>query len=203
MNNTKERIFEEALDLFSKNGYEASSVRDIAGRLGMTQAALYKHYKNKQAIFDSIVERMKNNERSRAGEYNMPALTDEPDSESFKSLSVSQLKLYSLIQFLYWTEDSFASRCRRMLCLEQYHNYQAGFLYQQYLINGQFIYMEKIISELIRQGQWAQGDAWDMAVEFYGPILAMIFIYDGMEDKESVKVKLKAHIANITKKYKV
>ena len=202
MNNTKERIFEEALDLFSRNGYEASSVRDIAGRLGMTQAALYKHYKNKQAIFDSIVERMKNNERSRAGEYNMPALTDEPDSESFKSLSVSQLKLYSLIQFLYWTEDSFASRCRRMLCLEQYHNYQAGFLYQQYLINGQFIYMEKIISELIRQGQWAQGDAWDMAVEFYGPILAMIFIYDGMEDKESVKVKLKAHIANITKKYK-
>ena len=203
MNNTEERIFEEALDLFSRNGYEASSVRDIAGRLGMTQAALYKHYKNKQAIFDSIVERMKNNERSRAGEYNMPALTDEPDSESFKSLSVSQLKLYSLIQFLYWTEDSFASRCRRMLCLEQYHNYQAGFLYQQYLINGQFIYMEKIISELIRQGQWAQGDAWDMAVEFYGPILAMIFIYDGMEDKESVKVKLKAHIANITKKYKV
>ncbi len=153
MNNTKERIFEEALTLFSQNGYEASSVRDIAGKLGMTQAALYKHYKNKQAIFDTIVNRMKDNERSRAGEYNMPAVTDEPDSESFKNLSVSQLKLFSHIQFLYWTEDSFASRCRKMLCLEQYHNYQAGFLYQQYLINGQFVYMEKIISELIRDGQ--------------------------------------------------
>ena len=202
MGNTKDRIFEEALTLFSQNGYEASSVRDIAGKLGMTQAALYKHYKNKQAIFDSIVERMKTNERSRAGEYNMPAITDEPESDSYKSLSVSQLKLYSLIQFLYWTEDSFASRCRRMLCLEQYHNYQAGFLYQQYLINGQFVYMEKIISELIRQGQWVEGNAWDMAVEYYGPILAMIFIYDGTEDKEAVKIKLKAHIANITKKYK-
>ena len=202
MSNTKERIFDEALKLFSKNGYEASSVRDISGKLGMTQAALYKHYKNKQAIFDSIVNRMKENERTRAGEYNMPAITDDPDSPAFKNLSVSQLKLYSLIQFLYWTEDEFASSCRKMLCLEQYHNYQAGFLYQQYLVNGQFMYMEKIISELIRQGQWAEGDAWDMAVEYYGPILAMIMIYDGTEDKESVKAKLKAHLANITKKYK-
>jgi len=202
MNNTKERIFEEALTLFSQHGYEAASVRDIAGKLGMTQAALYKHYKNKQAIFDSIINRMKDNERTRAGEYNMPAVTDEPDADSYKSLSVSQLKLYSHIQFLYWTEDAFASRCRKMLCLEQYHNYNASFLYQQYLINGQFVYMEKIISELIRQGQWAQGNAWDMAVEYYGPILAMIFIYDGIEDKESVKTKLKAHIANIIKKYR-
>lgn len=200
--NTKERIFEESLKLFARDGYEAASVRDIAGQLGMTQAALYKHYKNKQDIYDSIVARMKENERVRAEEYNMPAITDEAGAESYKSLSVSQLKLYTLIQFLYWTEDPFASSCRKMLSLEQYHNYQASMLYQQYLINGQFLYMEKIISELIRQGQWAEGDAWDMAVEYYGPVLAMIFIYDGAENKESVKVKLKAHLANIIKKYK-
>lgn len=200
---TKEKIFEESLTLFSRNGYEASSVRDIAKCLGMTQAALYKHYKNKQDIYDSIIARMKDNERDRAAEYNMPALTDEVGSESYKSLSVSQLKLYCTIQFVYWTEDAFASRCRKMLTIEQYHNYQASLLYQQYLVNGQFLYMEKLIAELIRQGQWKDGDAWDMAVEFYGPILAMIFIYDGSENKEAVKSKLKAHIANITKKYKI
>lgn len=202
MGNTKEKIFEESLKLFSKNGYEASSVRDIAAQLGITQAALYKHYKNKQAIFDSIVERMKENERGRATEYNMPSISDEPGSESFKMLSVSQLKLYSLISFLYWTEDEFAAACRRMLTIEQYHNYQASVLYQQYLVNGQFMYMERIISELIAQGQWQEGDSWDMAVEFYGPILAMIMIQDGAENKEAVKQKLKTHINNITKKYK-
>lgn len=190
------------MKLFSKNGYEASSVRDIAAQLGITQAALYKHYKNKQAIFDSIVERMKENERVRATEYNMPSISDEPGSESFKMLSVSQLKLYSLISFLYWTEDSFAASCRRMLTIEQYHNYQASTLYQQYLVNGQFMYMERIIAELISQGQWQEGDSWDMAVEFYGPILAMIMIQDGTENKEAVKQKLKTHINNITKKYK-
>lgn len=202
MGNTKERIFEVALDLFSRNGYEATSVRDIAGEIGITQAALYKHYKNKQAIFDCIVDRMKENERTRASEYNMPSMTDEVGAESFKSLSVSQLKLYSHIQFAYWTEDAFASKCRRMLCIEQYRNFQAGQLYQQYLINGQFVYMERILSELISQGQWKQGDTWDMAVEYYGPLLAMIFIYDGTQNKDAIRQKLKAHLANITKKYR-
>ena len=199
---TKERIFEESLTLFSKNGYEASSVRDIAACLGMTQAALYKHYKNKQAIYDSIIARMKENERDRAAEYNMPAVTDSEDAESYKALSVSQLKLYSTIQFVYWTEDSFASRCRKMLTIEQFHNYQASLLYQQYLVNGQFLYTQKLIAELQRQGQWMEGDSWDMAVEFYGPILAMILIYDGSENKEGIKTKLRTHISNVTKKYK-
>jgi len=202
MGNTKERIFDVSLNLFSLNGYEASSMRDIGHELGMSQSALYKHYKNKQAIYEAIVEKMKENERLRASEYNMPSMTDEPGAEAYKTLSVSQLKLYSLIQFLYWTEDDFAAKCRRMLTIEQFHNYQASMLYQQYIVNGQFLYMQKIIQELIEQGQWKAGDAWDMAVEYYGPILAMIMIYDGSENKESVKQKLKAHLAAITKKYK-
>lgn len=202
MGNTKERILQEALKLFAKNGYEAASVRDIAGQLGMTQAALYKHYKNKQDIFDCIVGRMKENEKVRAAEYNMPGVDDSIDSDSYKALSVSQVKLYSLIQFIYWTEDKFASSCRKLLSLEQYRNYQAARLYGQYLVAGQFDYMEKIISELIRQGQWQEGNAREMALEFYSPILALILVYDGAEDKEKVKAELKDHIGRITKKYK-
>jgi AcrR family transcriptional regulator len=55
---TKENILYTALRLFARNGYEATSVSDIAGELGMTKGALYKHYKNKRDIFDSIFERM-------------------------------------------------------------------------------------------------------------------------------------------------
>lgn len=58
MNGTKENILLTALELFSRSGYEAVSVSDIAGRLGMTKSALYKHYKNKRDIFDSITARM-------------------------------------------------------------------------------------------------------------------------------------------------
>lgn len=58
MTDTKERILQTALRLFAEDGYEAVSVSTIAGELGMTKGALYKHYKNKQDIFDSIVARM-------------------------------------------------------------------------------------------------------------------------------------------------
>ena len=37
---TKERILEEALNLFSQNGYAGTSMSDIAGALGITKAAL-------------------------------------------------------------------------------------------------------------------------------------------------------------------
>ena len=56
--NTKERILEEALKLFSQSGYMGTSMNDIAAELGVTKAALYKHYKSKQEILESIVERM-------------------------------------------------------------------------------------------------------------------------------------------------
>ena len=52
---TKERILETALELFAQNGYLGTSMNDIAGRLGFTKAALYKHYTSKQEILDRIV----------------------------------------------------------------------------------------------------------------------------------------------------
>ena len=42
--NTRERILETALELFAQNGYLGTSMNDIAGQLGFTKAALYKHY---------------------------------------------------------------------------------------------------------------------------------------------------------------
>ena len=46
MGDTKEAILTTALQLFASDGYEAVSVSQIAGALGMTKGALYKHYKN-------------------------------------------------------------------------------------------------------------------------------------------------------------
>ena len=54
MANTKENILVTALRLFAQDGYEAVSVSKIAGELGMTKGALYRHYKNKRDIFDKI-----------------------------------------------------------------------------------------------------------------------------------------------------
>src|SRR3954452_14539032 len=52
---TRDAIREVALELFAKHGYEKTSLREIAGHLGMTKAALYYHYQSKQALLLSII----------------------------------------------------------------------------------------------------------------------------------------------------
>ena len=66
--NTKERILDEALKLFAQSGYMGTSMNDIADRMGVTKAALYKHYKSKQEILDSIVEKMNRMDKERVKE---------------------------------------------------------------------------------------------------------------------------------------
>ncbi|MFD8594795.1 TetR/AcrR family transcriptional regulator [Kitasatospora sp. NPDC059646] len=55
---TRARIIDVALELFAEHGYEKTSLREIADRLGVTKAALYYHFKTKDDIVRGIVEKM-------------------------------------------------------------------------------------------------------------------------------------------------
>lgn len=204
MSNTKENILLTALRLFAKDGYEAVPVSKIAGELGITKGALYKHYKNKRDIFDSIVERMNQMDYERAKEYKMPEDTFEQVPLVYQNTSVVKIKAFSEAQFNFWTEDEFASNFRKMLTLEQYRNPEIGILYQQYLAGGPTGYMEDLFREMMEQGVWKQTDPKQLALEFYAPIYLLISISDTTEDKrkatELVKVHIERFIRNYTKK---
>ena len=68
---TKEDILIVALHLFARDGYEAVSVSQIAGELGMTKGALYRHYESKRDIFDHIVKRMEQGDGEQAESHDM------------------------------------------------------------------------------------------------------------------------------------
>src|SRR5246500_3795600 len=53
---TRARIQSVALELFAEQGYDKTSLREIAERLGVTKAALYYHFKSKEDILHSLVE---------------------------------------------------------------------------------------------------------------------------------------------------
>ena len=53
---TRARIQQVALELFSEQGYERTSLREVAERLGVTKAALYYHFKSKEDIVRSFTE---------------------------------------------------------------------------------------------------------------------------------------------------
>ena len=54
--NTKEKIFDVALDLFSKKGYDSVSLREIAEEVGIKKSSIYSHYPSKEAILMDIFE---------------------------------------------------------------------------------------------------------------------------------------------------
>jgi AcrR family transcriptional regulator len=55
MNDTRDRILDAALDLFIEQGYEKTSLREIAERVGVTKAALYYHFSSKEEIIRTLV----------------------------------------------------------------------------------------------------------------------------------------------------
>ncbi|MBE9540083.1 MAG: TetR/AcrR family transcriptional regulator [Proteobacteria bacterium] len=55
MKETQELLLDTAAELFAKHGYAGVSMRDIAGAVGITQAAIYHHFNNKDALYVAAV----------------------------------------------------------------------------------------------------------------------------------------------------
>ena len=58
--NTKEKIFDVSLDLFSKKGYDSVSLREIAEEVGIKKSSIYSHYSSKEAILMDIFDYLRN-----------------------------------------------------------------------------------------------------------------------------------------------
>lgn len=104
---TKKRIIETALALFSQSGYLATSMNDIAQQVGLTKAALYKHFSGKQEILDCIIAQMERMDLERAQEYEMPETEPDGFAEAYQHIPAEQIYAYSLAQFRHWTEEEF------------------------------------------------------------------------------------------------
>ncbi len=187
---TRERILETALELFAQSGYLGTSMNDIAKQLGITKAALYKHYASKQEILDSIVERMNKMDYARAEEYEMPETEPDGFAEAYLRTPTEKIRAYSLAQFAHWTEERFSSNFRKMLTLEQYRDSRLAGLYQEYLATGPTEYMAAIFRKLAEDDEAAM----QLALEFYGPMFLLYSVYDGAKEKARFLPMLSAHI---------
>lgn len=192
--NTKERILTESLKLFAQKGYEAVGVTEIADAVGIKAPSLYKHYKNKRAIFDSILKRVNEMDAERAKDYEMPEKTIEEARDSYHNVPIENISAFTKDIFLYWTEEEFSCCFRKLLTLEQYKNPEMGKLYQQYISGGPVRYMADIFLSLTH----SEPQAFGLALEFYGPIYLLYSIYDSTSDIEYVMRLLEKHIESFS-----
>ena len=196
MGNRKEEILIVALHLFARDGYEAVSVSQIAGELDMTKGALYRHYKSKRDIFDSIVKRMEQQDSEQARENEVPEESIEKTPEEYQNISFDDFVEYSKSMFEYWTEDDFASSFRKMLTIEQFRSEGMQKLYQQYLVSGPAGYVKDLFKNMKIK------DREENAVKFYANMFFYYNVYDGAADKAKAKCQFEQMLDKIVEEMK-
>ena len=182
METTRDRILAAAVRLFARDGYEAVSVEQIAGAVGIRAPSLYKHFRSKRDIFDHILAEMERRDAENAAECSLPTEPADAAPEAYDHVSGANLLGFCRKQFLYWTEDPFASDFRKMLTVEQYRSEDMNALYHQYLGAGPLRYVEDILGSR------------EEALSLYGPMFLLYSAYDAADDKEEVLSQLDAHL---------
>lgn len=170
---TKEKILAAALELFSQRGYEAVSVREIAGEVGIKESSLYNHFQNKRDIFDSLVDVCWQKAEAYYRSKQIP-FTPEEDLSVFGEWDFSKLAKTIGNTFRYFFEDPWNVRFRRLLILSQYTDQRAAGLYQKLYRDYPLAIQTAVFRGLMEAGQFQKSDPEAAALDFYGTVFLLM-----------------------------
>ena len=179
--NTKQEILEAALELFSVQGFEATSISQIANAVGIRKASLYSHFENKQAILDALVQEV----LEQYGEHSLFARVDWEKDASDLPLTPDAAVQMIQGQIRYLLHDPAISRARKMLVIEQFRNPELAKLQTKQNYSDVLRYFTGLIQQLIRQGVLAEDDLDIMAAQFCLPVSVWINLCDREPEREA------------------
>ncbi|MCR5025555.1 MAG: TetR/AcrR family transcriptional regulator [Lachnospiraceae bacterium] len=185
--NTKEIILEKALMLFSQKGFESVSIRDIAAEVGIGNSALYKHFESKQAIFDSLVEKLKK-------EYLESSSIVSEDIRGIDAVKEACLKM-----FKYQTGDENIVRFRQLLLIEKFRNPEMAEIYREFFVNIPLRRLTSIFDTLQGKGLMEEGDIFVYAMELYAPF----YLFHFVEYDRDIMDKLMIHVENFSGSFRM
>jgi len=201
--NTKSRILDVALTLFSEKGYHSVSVAEIANAVNIKAPSLYKHYKSKRDIFDAILLEMQNRYKTQANSLNMNGSNATNDADIFSSVSEDTLIQMGLGLFTYFLHDDYVCRFRKMLTVEQFHDTELAALYTQQYTDDPLSYQSQIFSMLGACGLFRPANADVMALHFYAPLYLLLTLCDREPEREPEALRLlEQHIKQFNLIYK-
>ena len=187
--NTKQEILEAALDLFSVQGFEATSLSQIADAVGIRKASLYSHFENKQAILDALVRDVLDRYAQRC----IFAKTDwdkYEDAEEEPALTLDSAAQMIMGQIRYILHDPHISRARKMLVMEQFQNAELAKLQTKQNYTDVMRYFTGLVKCLIRSGVLIGDDSEIMAAQLCLPISVWINRCDREPNREPEVMEL-------------
>lgn len=196
--NTKQEILKASLELFSVQGFEATSISQIADAVGIRKASLYSHFDSKQAILNAIVKEV----LEQYGKHSIFARANwEKDADN---LPLTADEAVGMIQgqIRYILHDPAISRSRKMLVIEQFQNPSLAKLQTKQNYEDIMHYFTGLVGFLIRQGALAEDDPEMMAAQLCLPISVWINLCDREPEREQEVMELvERHIRQFFRLY--
>ena len=199
---TKHKILDEALTLFSEKGFANVFVNEIAERVGIKAPSLYKHYKSKQAIFDAIIDEMNHRFEQQAQALTIDGTDPAADAEVYKNMDEDHLVKLGTDLFKYYLHDSYTRRFRKMLTIEQFQDKDLARVYSQQYFDMPLSYQGMLLGLLVSQGLLVTENVPIMTLHFYAPIYMLLTVSDREPEREQEALKLmEEHIRQFDKLY--
>jgi len=158
---TKAKILKTSLKLFSTKGYKATTVRDIAGAMGVKQSALYNHFKNKDEILETLVAELTSSA--------IVTLFDNKESETLikqgKSLLMSIATTFKLIGF-----DGQNEALIKLLMQEIYRNERIREIYNEHFYQENVKKLSGLLFGMMQEEMIKSSDPLLLANEFFSPL---------------------------------
>ena len=171
---TKERILEAALEMFSQNGYAGTNIRELSASLGLVKSGVYKHYESKEAIWNALLDQMIAYYGERFGSpEHLPPVPDSPEALIRLTMHMVDITVH----------DEKIIMTRKVLTLEQYRDVRARELATKHFLTGLTEIFTRIFAGMMDEGFIRRDDPAMLAFAYTTPISALIHLCDREPEK--------------------
>lgn len=190
---TKIRILYAALDLFSEKGYDGVGVDLIAEKAGLKGPSLYRHYKGKEDILNSMIDIVEQHYEEGFRLHN--------ENEAFPN-SMDELIRGAIKRIEFTVNDEIICKTRRILAMEQFRSPRiAAMATKHYVENMRNVYAV-VFEEMMKKGVLKEDDSEYLALEFIAPVSLLIHICDREpHKKEECFTQIRKHFEHFAKVY--
>ena len=173
-NDTKERILEAALEMFSQNGYTGTNIRELSASLGLVKSGVYKHFESKEAIWNALLDQM----IAYYGEHFGSPEHLPPVPDSLDELTQLTMRMVNIT-----VHDEKIIMTRKVLTLEQYRDVRARELATKHFLTGLTEMFTRIFTGMMEKGLIRRDDPEMLAFAYATPISALIHLCDREPEK--------------------
>ena len=171
---TKERILTKALEMFSRNGYSGTNIRELTASIGLVKSSMYKHFASKEDIWNTLLDEMADYYEAHFGSpEHLPPVPESPEALTAMTMQMVNFTVH----------DEKIVMTRKLLTIEQFRDDRARALATKHFLTGLTQIFTYVFSGMMDKGTLRRDDPAMLAFAYTAPISALILLCDREPEK--------------------